>query len=403
MLSISKPMKRHSVLYYNDTARAAISASADRQRAGGGLAEYYSEGETRAPVWVCVGESGDTEKAATLVGLSAADRAGGPADLDVVARWLDEGIAPNGAQGRAFSARSTHGFDLTFGAPKSVTLLRAVSGDDVLAKAVVEAHNHAVREALEYLYDHAGYTRVHNPHTGKKDLVRLPGLVMAAYQHETSRDGDPHLHTHVLLPNTQARGDGTLVSVDSKSLHHEAKAAGIIYQATLRHHLFQSVGLEWGPIDPRTGMAEIAGVDRATIKSWSQRSTELRAWAEQNLVVDEQGGATAAQLAAAQKATRPAKPEHLSWAELKHLWAHDGRGFVIDETAQLAARLGRKSMRFDVHALGRQAAVGIDKAAFTRADLVEAIGSRLPPSIEGAASNIDGNAIPPRYLIEGIA
>lgn len=129
---------------------------------------------------------------------------------------------------------------------------------------------------------------------------------MAAYQHETSRDGDPHLHTHVLLPNTQARGDGTLVSVDSKSLHHEAKAAGIIYQATLRHHLLQSVGLEWGPIDPHTGMAEIAGVDRATIKSWSQRSTELRAWAEQNLVVDEQGGATPAQLAAAQK--RPARP-----------------------------------------------------------------------------------------------
>lgn len=403
LLSISKPMKRHSVRYYNDTARAAISASADRQRAGGGLAEYYSEGETRAPVWVCVGESGDAEKAAALVGLSAADRAGGPADLDVVARWLDEGIAPNGAQGRAFSARSTHGFDLTFGAPKSVTLLRAVSGDDVLAKAVVEAHNHAVREALEYLYDHAGYTRVHNPDTGKKDLVRLPGLVMAAYQHETSRDGDPHLHTHVLLPNTQARGDGTLVSVDSKSLHHEAKAAGIIYQATLRHHLLQSVGLEWGPIDPHTGMAEIAGVDRATIKSWSQRSTELRAWAEQNLVVDEQGGATPAQLAAAQKATRPAKPEHLSWAELKHLWAHDGRGFVIDETAQLAARLARKSMRFDVHALSRQAAVGIDKAAFTRADLVEAIGARLPPSIEGAASQRDGNAIPPRYLIEGIA
>ncbi|WP_254697461.1 relaxase domain-containing protein [Mycobacterium avium] len=142
-------------------------------------------------------------------------------------------------------------------------------------------------------------------------------------------------------------------------------------------------------------MAEIAGVDRATIKSWSQRSTELRAWAEQNLVVDEQGGATAAQLAAAQKATRPAKPEHLAWAELKHLWAHDGRGFVIDETAQLAARLARKSMRFDVHALGRQAAVGIDKAAFTRADLVEAIGSRLPPSIEGAGSQSDGNAIPP--------
>jgi conjugative relaxase-like TrwC/TraI family protein len=146
LLTISAPMKRHSVRYYNDTARAAISASTDRQRAGGGLGEYYSEGETRAPIWVCVGEAGDAEKVASLVGLSGADRAGGPADLDVVARWLDEGIAPNGARGRAFTSRSTHGFDLTFCAPKSVSLLRALSGDDVLSKAVVEAHNSAVRK-----------------------------------------------------------------------------------------------------------------------------------------------------------------------------------------------------------------------------------------------------------------
>ncbi|WP_369736410.1 MobF family relaxase [Mycobacterium servetii] len=403
MLTLSKPMKRHSVRYYNDTARAAISASTERQRAGGGLAEYYSEGETREPVWVCVGGTGDAEKAAALVGLSAADRASGPADMDAVARWLDEGISPNGARGRAFTARSTHGFDLTFCAPKSVSLLRALSGDDVLSKAVVEAHNSAVGEALEYLYDHAGYTRVHNPDTGKKDLLRLPGLVMAAYQHETSRAGDPHLHTHVLLPNAQARNDGALVSIDSKSLHHEAKAAGIIYQATLRHYLLQSVGLEWGPIDPHTGMAEVAGVAGDTIRAWSQRSTQLRAWAEENLVVDEEAGATAAQLAAGQKATRPAKPEHLSWGELKNLWAKDQRGFVVEETAQLAVRRARTSTRFDVHALGRRAAVGIDKSAFTRADLVEAIGARLPPSIEGAKSQVDGNAIPPRYLIEGIA
>ena len=141
MLTISPPMTRHSVRYYNDTARAAMSAAKDRQRAGGGLAEYYSEGETRAPVWLC---AGDTEKAAALVGLSAADRAGGEADMDVVARWLDDGIAPNGASGRTFSARSTHGFDLTFCAPKSVSLLRALRGDEVLSKAVVDAHNTAV-------------------------------------------------------------------------------------------------------------------------------------------------------------------------------------------------------------------------------------------------------------------
>ena len=99
---------------------------------------------------------------------------------------------------------------------------------------------------MAYLHQHAGYTRVHNPLTGNKDLQRLPGLVGIAYQHETSRCGDPHLHTHVIVPNRQARADGTLVSIDSKSLHHEAKAAGIIYQAVLRHELHAASALRVG-------------------------------------------------------------------------------------------------------------------------------------------------------------
>ncbi|WP_373120728.1 MobF family relaxase [Mycobacterium marinum] len=392
MLTIA-PLKQRSIHYYNDTARAAILASTDRHKAGGGLAEYYSEGETRAPVWVCVG---NTEKAAELVGLSAADRAGGQADMDVVARWLDDGIAPNGATGRKFTTRANHGFDLTFCAPKSVSLLRALGDEEVLSKAVIDAHNSAVREALEYLHAHAGYTRVHNPVTGMKDLVRLPGLVMAAYQHETSRAGDPHLHTHVLLPNKQARADGKLVAIDSDSLWHEAKAGGIIYQTTLRRELHQSVGLEWGPIDPRTGMAEVAGVDGETISAWSQRSTQLRQWAAHNLVIDEASGPTGEQLAAAQKATRPAKPEHLSWGDLKRLWASDERGFTLDETTQLDARRQRRSTAVNVLTVARQAAAGIDKAAFTRADLVEAVGARLPVALDGAPGT-------PRTQIEAIA
>ena len=35
--------------------------------------------------------------------------------------------------------------------------------------------------------------------------------------------GDPHLHTHVIVPNRQARVDGQLVSIDGTSLYHEAK------------------------------------------------------------------------------------------------------------------------------------------------------------------------------------
>jgi hypothetical protein len=164
---------------------------------------------------------------------------------------------------------------------------------------------------MEYLAAHAGYSPVHNPRTGEKDLVRLPGLVAIAYQHETSRCGDPHLHTHVIVPNRQARADGQLVSIDGTSPYHEGRAAGVIYQATLRRELHQSLGLEWAPVDPSTGMAELAGVDRDTITAWSRRSTALREWAAHNLhIVD--GPLSAAQLAAAQKARRRS-PAPTSW------------------------------------------------------------------------------------------
>ncbi len=247
---------------------------------------------------------------------------------------------PTAPSGRAFRKGSVHGFDLTFAAPKSVSLLRALT-DDIGEKVMGHAHVKAVEAAMAYLHDHAGYTRVHNPVTGRKDLVRLPGLVAIAYQHETSRCGDPHLHTHVIVPNRQARADGALVSIDATSLYHEAKAAGIIYQAVLRHELHAERGFEWNPVDEHTGMAEMAGVDKDCIRAWSQRSTRLREWARNNLVVTD-GTLTTAQTAAAQKATRPAKPESLAWETLKEQWRADARGLALDRDAHLAARAARR-------------------------------------------------------------
>ncbi|MGO9033820.1 MobF family relaxase [Mycobacterium sp.] len=375
MLTISK-LKRWSINYYIDTARAAQTASRDVARAGGGLGEYYSEHETRTPSWLL---AGDTHTVARSVGLTDAQRAGGKADAELVAGWLDDGIAPNGAQGRGFGQRGVHGFDLTFCAPKSVSLVRALRADDVVSKAIGDAHTAALSEAMEYLAVHAGYTRVHNPRTGEKDLMRLPGLVAIAYQHETSRCGDPHLHTHVIVPNRQARADGVMVSIDGTSLYHEARAAGVIYQATLRRELHQSLGLEWSPVDSSTGMAELAGVARETITAWSRRSTQLRQWAADNLhVVD--GPLTAAQLAAAQKATRPAKPEELAWAALVEQWRADARGLRLDRAAFDAARAARRTAARSPLDRARLAAAAekIDKAAFTRADLVEIVGAQLP-------------------------
>jgi conjugative relaxase-like TrwC/TraI family protein len=386
VLTISR-LSWWSINYYNDTVRQAKQAAMDRQRANGGLGEYYSERDSRTPTWLI---AGDTARTPELVGLDGRATDGGPADPEVVQRWLDDGIAPNGKAGRAFTTGSVHGFDLTFAAPKSVSLLRALT-DDVGEKVLQAAHLRAIDAAMTYLHEHAGYTRIHNPLTGNKDLERLPGLVAIAYQHETSRCGDPHLHTHVIVPNRQARADGTLVSIDSTSLYHEAKAAGIIYQATLRHELTAERGIEWQPVDPFTGMAEIAGVDKDCLTAWSQRSTRLREWAHHNLVVVD-GKLSAAQTAAAQKATRPAKPESLSWEALKEQWRADARGLVLDRGAHYGARAQRR--RSARRALDRarlaEMAAHIDKAAFTRADILELIGAQLPVDVAGE----------PRELIE---
>ena len=85
MLTISK-LKRWSINYYIDTAQAAEHAAKNLARVGGGLGEYYSERDTRTPVWLC---AGDTRTTAALVGLTDVQRAGGDADSAVVARWRE--------------------------------------------------------------------------------------------------------------------------------------------------------------------------------------------------------------------------------------------------------------------------------------------------------------------------
>ena len=111
-MTVSK-LKRWSINYYLDTARSAERATKHFRAAGGGLGEYYSEHETRTPTWLL---AGDAHATAQLVGLSDGQRVGGDAEAGVVARWLDDGVAPNGARGRALGTQGVHGYDLTFAA-----------------------------------------------------------------------------------------------------------------------------------------------------------------------------------------------------------------------------------------------------------------------------------------------
>ena len=238
---------------------------------------------------------------------------------------------------------------------------------------------------MEYLAAHAGYTRVHNPRTGEKDLVRLPGLVAIAYQHETSRCGDPHLHTHVIVPNRQARADGQLVSIDGTSLYHEAtrRRGDLSGHPAPRTAPLDGVRVGAGR-SRRPGWPSWPGWTATTITAWSRRSTQLREWAAHNLTVVDAAGCRRRSWRPRRKP--PARPNPKSWPGRScwQQWRDDARGLRLDRAAFEAARAARRAAArtpFDRRRLA-DAAEKIEKAAFTRADLVEIVGAQLPVDTE---------------------
>jgi conjugative relaxase-like TrwC/TraI family protein len=169
----------------------------------------------------------------------------GEVDADGLRRVL-EGVDPrNGAELRTSTSRArVAGFDLTFSAPKSVSVVFGLGDDDLRAR-VRDAHDVAVREAVGHLERWAAAVR--RGHGGVM-VEQASGLVAAAFRHRTSRAGDPQLHTHVLVANLGRGIDGRWSALDGRRLYAEARAASFIYQAVLRGELTRTVGVEWSSV-----------------------------------------------------------------------------------------------------------------------------------------------------------
>ncbi|MHB1891548.1 MAG: MobF family relaxase, partial [Acidimicrobiales bacterium] len=215
-----------------------------------------------------------------------------------VLRALLAGRLPRGCSPAKLAGdpkRRVAGFDLTFSAPKSVSLLYGLSSEDV-SLSVREAHDEAVASALCYLEAHGTRAR-----RGAGGATRIPtaGLVGAAFRHRTSRAGDPQLHTHVLCANLVQGDDGRWSAPDARLLYYQGRAAGYLYQAVLRHELARRLGVRFGPI--RTGAAEIEGISPAVMRAFSTR----RAAIEERLGTWGLDTPSAARVAALD--TRPAK------------------------------------------------------------------------------------------------
>jgi conjugative relaxase-like TrwC/TraI family protein len=174
------------------------------------------------------------------------------------------------------------GFDLTFTAPKSASVLWALAdpGDQAL---VVAAHRAAVRDALAFLEDRALFTRI-----GHNSIAQVPtrGMVAALFDHWDTRTGDPNLHTHVVVANKVQGLDGVWRSLDSRALHHAAVAVSELYDDLLADHLTTGLhehvvdvgGLSWGWRDRgprRTPAFELDAVPDDLLTEFSTRSAAI--------------------------------------------------------------------------------------------------------------------------------
>ena len=215
--------------------------------------------------------------------------------------------------------RSVRAFDLTFSSPKSVSLLWALSSEPV-AELVAAAHREAVEAALGFLEERAAVARVQSQ--GVRRRVPTEGWVVAGFVHRTSREGDPQLHTHCLVPNVVRRtSDGRHVAFDAGPLFEWARAAGSVYQNELQRSLSLGLGLCWGTDHHNT--REIVGFSRAQLRAFSKRSLQIEAELEAKGAVYESPALRMQADDEASLATRSGKDHTLTPSLLADRWRNE--------------------------------------------------------------------------------
>jgi conjugative relaxase-like TrwC/TraI family protein len=318
--------------------------------------------------------SGEGEAEGQWLGDAAADLGlTGEVEPDQLVAMLS---GQNPATGKPLGLRQVEGgavpgFDLTFSAPKSVSLSWALGGPPV-GTEVKEAHAAAVDAALHYMQETACLTR---RGAGGHQFVQGEGFLAAGYLHRSSRAGDPQLHTHVLIANATRGPDGRWTRLYHPAIYEHAKAAGYLYEAHLRDELTQRLGVRWGEV--RNGIAEIEGFDPEHLRAFSTRRAEI-------LEAAGGEGASARALQVATLATREAKVD-LDTESLRDLWRAKAQEIGLTREA-IHSSFGHERQAPE----GRVAVADVESSLtahashFDRRGVIQAVADNLPAGAPGA-------------------
>ncbi len=219
-------------------------------------------------------------------------------------------IASNGEeQGKARSL-----YDMTFSAPKSVSVMAIVGSDERL----VAAHGTAVREALEEAEKYSA------------PRVRLAGLnenratgnwIVASYTHDTSRQLDPQLHTHAVAANLTYDGtEGRWKALQASGLYERRSYLTEVYRNALAREV-RALGYEIEnrhDVRGRDKGFAITGFNQDLLDKYSQRSAQRDA-AIQEFTNSRGRAPTDNEVAVLVRETRPDKLQEISTQRVRDL------------------------------------------------------------------------------------
>jgi len=318
--------------------------------------------------------------------------------------------------------------DATFSVQKSVTVLhtafeaqevRARSAGDGDSAAAWAAHRDAVeaaiwagnQAAIDYLAEHAGYSRIGHHGGAAGRYIDAHDVVVASFFQHDSRDHDPQLHIHNAILNRVQGSDGEWRTLDGRAVYAHRAAAAAVGERTMEEHLTRSLAVRFAT-RPDGKSREILGVRPEVMELFSSRRRAITAKAAQMVRVFETrfGRApTSLELDRLQRqatfATRRAKTHDGETFEQRlERWDRELRAEVAGGLAQVAddvlALAGKapEPQRWSRRAVIETALADVQatKAAWTEADLTRAISDALPDHL----GDLDGAQV--TALLEGL-
>ncbi|MDF1758596.1 MAG: MobF family relaxase [Legionellaceae bacterium] len=254
---------------------------------------------------------------------------------------LLQGQMPNGQKLQNPQGEHRPGFDMTFSAPKSVSVLVGLE----VAPELITFHDNAVKYAISQIEKEFAEVRVR--HNGEVNYVKTDNLLVASFRQPSSRSNDPALHTHcVTLNMTFLDGKARSLASDKlrkfgvvEQIQNNAHYCGLLYL----HHLANSLKDAGFNLKlTGDGLFEIEGVPDDILKEFSKRRVDI-----ENLM-SEKGWSGAKSAAAATLITRQGKEEHdlkrlqSNWQERAQTLGFDAKEFIENRNQHKSENLFSK-------------------------------------------------------------